>query len=161
GVQRVYRCSATTAGVTPRSRPPIASAVPSRPCDRPRSPRTDEAVGGWDRIADFRFSGAFPSSLHVAGCGLMGDLAAETAGRRRLMWAGVCRCWFPVWLPNLVSTANLRCLEQAGRSRRYPKTRPGLQAKPHARQPSGLPSRLAAPGWTAHLATGILSTPER
>ena len=47
----------------------------------------------------FRFSGAYAASLHVAGCGLMDDLAAETMARRRLVWAEVCRRWLPVWLP--------------------------------------------------------------
>jgi hypothetical protein len=56
----------------------------------------------------FRFSGAYAASLHVAGCGLMGDLAAETMASCRLMWPGVCRRWLPVWLPNLVSAANVR-----------------------------------------------------
>ena len=42
------------------------------------------------RIADFRFSGAYAASLHVAGYGLMGDLAAETVSRCRSMWPGAC-----------------------------------------------------------------------
>jgi hypothetical protein len=41
----------------------------------------------------FRFSGAFAASLHVAGRGLMGQLAAETMARCRPMWPGVCRHW--------------------------------------------------------------------
>jgi hypothetical protein len=47
----------------------------------------------------FRFSGAYPASLHVAGCGLMGDLAARTMAGCRLMWPHICRRWLPVWLP--------------------------------------------------------------
>ena len=38
----------------------------------------------------FRFSGAFAASLHVAGCGLMGDLPATTMAGCRLMGPGVC-----------------------------------------------------------------------
>jgi hypothetical protein len=29
----------------------------------------------------------------------MGDLAAETMARCRLVWPGICRHWLPVWLP--------------------------------------------------------------
>jgi len=47
----------------------------------------------------FRFSGAFVASLDVAGCGLMGDLAAATMADCRLAWPDVCRRWLPVWLP--------------------------------------------------------------
>ena len=47
----------------------------------------------------FRFQAHSTASLHVAGCGLMGDLAAETMARCRLMWPDVCRRWLPVWLP--------------------------------------------------------------
>jgi hypothetical protein len=43
----------------------------------------------------FRFSGAFAAWLHVAGCGLMGDLAAESMAGCRLVWPGVCRRWLP------------------------------------------------------------------
>ena len=56
----------------------------------------------------FRFSGAYAASLNVARQRLMGDLAAETMARCRLMWPGVCRRWLPFWLPNLVSPANVR-----------------------------------------------------
>src|SRR5437773_5566775 len=38
----------------------------------------------------FRFSGAFAASLHVAGCGLMGDLAAQTVAGCRLTWPETC-----------------------------------------------------------------------
>jgi hypothetical protein len=55
----------------------------------------------------FRFSGAFAASLHVAGRGLMGQLAAETMAGCRLTWSHACRRWLPVWLPKLVSTANV------------------------------------------------------
>ena len=41
----------------------------------------------------FRFSGAFAASLHVAGYGLMGDLAGETMAGCRLMWPDICRRW--------------------------------------------------------------------
>jgi hypothetical protein len=47
----------------------------------------------------FRFSGAFPPWLHVAGRGLMGDLAAQTVAGCRLMWPDICGRWLPVWLP--------------------------------------------------------------
>ena len=47
----------------------------------------------------FRFSGASAPSLDVAGCGLMGDLAAQTVAGCRLMWPNTCRRWLPVWLP--------------------------------------------------------------
>ncbi len=56
----------------------------------------------------FRFSGAYAPSLHVAGCGPIGDLAAENMARCRLVWPGVCGRWLPFWLPNLVSAANVR-----------------------------------------------------
>jgi hypothetical protein len=35
----------------------------------------------------------------VAGCGLMGDLAAQTMAGCRLVWPDICRRWLPVWLP--------------------------------------------------------------
>jgi hypothetical protein len=38
----------------------------------------------------------------------MGNLAAETMARRRLVWPDVCGPWLPVWLPNLVSNAKVR-----------------------------------------------------
>jgi hypothetical protein len=41
----------------------------------------------------FRFSGAYAPSLHVAGRGPIGDLAAEIMARCRLMWPEVCRRW--------------------------------------------------------------------
>ena len=47
----------------------------------------------------FRFSGASASSLHVAGRGLMGHLAAQTMAGCRLAWPDTCRRWLPVWLP--------------------------------------------------------------
>jgi hypothetical protein len=56
----------------------------------------------------FRFSGASAASLHVAGYGPIGHLAAETMARCRLVWPDVCRRWLPVWLPNLVSAVNVR-----------------------------------------------------
>ena len=49
----------------------------------------------------FRFSGAYAASLHVAGHGLMGDLAAETVARCRLVRPDICRRWLPFWLPEL------------------------------------------------------------
>jgi hypothetical protein len=54
----------------------------------------------------FRFSGASAASLHIAGQGLMGHLAAETMARRRLVWLDICRHWLPVWLPK-ISLASL------------------------------------------------------
>jgi hypothetical protein len=50
----------------------------------------------------------------------MGNLAAETTARCRLAWPDVCRLWLPVWLPNLVSIANVRWLEHADRSPHFP-----------------------------------------
>jgi len=47
----------------------------------------------------FRFSGASAASLDVAGCGLMGDLAARTMAGCRLMWPDTCRRWIPARLP--------------------------------------------------------------
>jgi hypothetical protein len=44
----------------------------------------------------------------VAGCGLMGDLAAETTAGCRLMRPGVCRRWLPVWLPKIDGARQLR-----------------------------------------------------
>ena len=70
----------------------------------------------------FRFSGAYVWWLHVAGRGLMGNLAAETLAGCRLMWPEVCGRWLPVWLPNLVSAANIRKPGQADESRRYPRS---------------------------------------
>jgi hypothetical protein len=53
----------------------------------------------------FRFSGAYAASLHVAGCCLMGDLAAQTMAGCCLMWPEFCRRWLPVWLPTFVGSA--------------------------------------------------------
>jgi hypothetical protein len=47
----------------------------------------------------FRFSGAFAASLHVAGCRLMGNLAAQTMAGCRLAWPDICGRCLPVWLP--------------------------------------------------------------
>ena len=47
----------------------------------------------------FRFSGASAASLHVAGRGLMGHLAAQTMAGCRLLWLDACRRWLPVGLP--------------------------------------------------------------
>jgi len=44
----------------------------------------------------FRFSGTSAASLHVAGCGLISDLAAQTVASYRLMWPGVCGRWLPI-----------------------------------------------------------------
>jgi hypothetical protein len=57
-------------------------------------------VRGGVESPTFRFSGASAASPHVAGCGPMGDLPAETVAGCRLAWPGVCRRWLPVWLPN-------------------------------------------------------------
>jgi len=38
----------------------------------------------------FRFSGAFAASLHVAGRGLTGHLAAQTMAGCRLAWPDIC-----------------------------------------------------------------------
>ena len=42
-----------------------------------------------------RFSGASVPSLHVAGRGLIGHLAAQTMARCRLTWPDACRRWLP------------------------------------------------------------------
>jgi hypothetical protein len=47
----------------------------------------------------FRFSGAYAASLHVARCGLIGDLAGQTVAGCRLVWPDMCGRWLPVWLP--------------------------------------------------------------
>jgi hypothetical protein len=47
----------------------------------------------------FRFSGAPKTSPHDARRGLIGDLAAETNDRCRLVWPVVCRCWLPFGSP--------------------------------------------------------------
>jgi len=94
----------------------------------PRSLRTDSSCGS-KLVAlrasgppTFFFSGAFPGWLHVAGRGLMGNLAAETMAGCRLMWPDIRRRWLPGWLPNLVSAANVREPGQADESRRYPRS---------------------------------------
>jgi hypothetical protein len=46
----------------------------------------------------------------VADRGPIGDLAAETMARCGLAWLYACRRWLPVWLPKLVSTANVTVL---------------------------------------------------
>jgi hypothetical protein len=56
----------------------------------------------------FRFSGASAASPDIAGCGLIGHLAGETVAGCRLMWPDACQRWLPVWLPNLISAANVR-----------------------------------------------------
>ena len=75
----------------------------------------------------FRFSGASAASLHVAECGPMSDLAAETIARCPLMWPDICRRWLPVWLPNLVSAANVRPSGQTDRFRRHSEPRVPLR----------------------------------
>jgi hypothetical protein len=49
----------------------------------------------------FRFSGASAASPDVAGCGLIGQLAAQTMAGCRLAWPDACRRWLPVWLPGI------------------------------------------------------------
>jgi hypothetical protein len=55
--------------------------------------------GAGSNCRPFRFSGASAASPDVAGCGLMGHLAAPTMAGCRLMWPDACRRWLPVWLP--------------------------------------------------------------
>jgi hypothetical protein len=62
----------------------------------------------------FRLSGAFAASLHVAGCGLMGDLAAQTVAGCRLMWPDICGRWLPVWLPELTEGAAIAAWQVIG-----------------------------------------------
>jgi hypothetical protein len=81
--------------LTPRSWPNLADYIAKL------------VVRGGIEPPTFRFSGAFAVWLDVAGCGLMGDLAAQTMAGCRLVWPDVCRRWLPVWLPNLVSAANV------------------------------------------------------
>jgi hypothetical protein len=88
----------------------------------------------------FRFSGAYAAWPHVAGCGLMGQLAAETMAGRRLMWPDVCLRWLPVWL--LVSAASVRYVSR-------PADRDATQGSGQVHTPgipTGLPSRPTAPG---------------
>src|SRR5215469_13941264 len=54
---------------------------------------------GRGRTADLPLSGAFAASLHVAGRGLTGHLAAQTMAGCRLAWPDICGRWLPVWLP--------------------------------------------------------------
>jgi hypothetical protein len=63
--------------------------------------------GGFQRVGAC-LGGTSAASLRVAGRGLRSDLAVETMARRSLVWPGACRYWLPVWLPNLVSAANVR-----------------------------------------------------
>jgi hypothetical protein len=86
-------------------------AVTIQPCSGASQSYTCSSrrvVRGGVEPPTFRFSGAYAASLYVPGCGLMGQLAAKTTARCRLMWPDICRCWLPVRLPNLVSAANVR-----------------------------------------------------
>ena len=56
-------------------------------------------VRGGTEPPAFRLSGASATSLHVAGRGLMGHLAAQTMAGCRVMWPDTCRRWLPVWPP--------------------------------------------------------------
>jgi hypothetical protein len=48
---------------------------------------------GGGRTADLPLSGASAASLHMAGCGVMDQLAATTMAGCRLMWPDVCGRW--------------------------------------------------------------------
>jgi hypothetical protein len=82
------------------ARPRALAAVGS-----PQLPRGSDyiaklVVRGGVEPPTFRFSGASAAqSLHVAGRGPIGDLAAETTARCGLVWPGVRRHWLPIWLP--------------------------------------------------------------
>jgi hypothetical protein len=76
------------------------------------------------------------ASQHVAGRGLRSDLAAETMAHRRLVWPGACRRWLPVWLPNLVSAANVRRLGGANGSRRCREGDHARTPRPQANTPT-------------------------
>ena len=71
--------------------------------DLRRSPATFMLIRGGgqgqDRLPTFRLSGASAASPDVAGCGLMGHLAAPTMAGCRLARPDACRRWLPVWLP--------------------------------------------------------------
>ena len=73
------------------------------------------------------------------GEGLRSDLAAETMARRRLVWPGACRRWLPVWLPKLISAANVRRLGGLT-DRRYQ----GDQARTPWSKPTRRPHTLRA-----------------
>ena len=99
----------------------------------------------------FRFSGAYAASLHVAGCGLMGDLAAQTMAGCRPMWPDVCRRWLPVWLPlNRASIAKVCRIDGA----RWPNARhpaPTRAADPARLIPIARRGRRGPGSWpTAH-----------
>lgn len=96
-----------------------------------------------------RCSGASAQSLHVAGQGPIGDLAAETMAHCRLVWTGACRHWLPVRLPHLVSSAN----EWRPEGRQIAEL-PGDQAR--AASQAGTPTHCPAAGssdGTVHLVT--------
>ena len=57
----------------------------------------------------FRFSGASVPSLHVAGRGLMGHLAAQTMARCRLTWPDARRRWLPFGSPESTDAGGGRC----------------------------------------------------
>jgi hypothetical protein len=73
--------------------------------------RLDAVVGGLSLVGralcgntpclNVLFSGAYAASLDVAGCGLMGDLAAQTVAGCRPTWPDICGRWLPVWLPGI------------------------------------------------------------
>jgi hypothetical protein len=66
-----------------------------------QTPRVAACICGSCNGGLTQFSGAYAPSLHVAGSGLMGDLAGETVAGCRLVWPDACRRWLPVWLPEL------------------------------------------------------------
>ena len=89
------------------------------------------------------------ASQQMAGRGLRSGVAAETMARRRLVWPGACRHWLPVWLPHLVSAANIRRLggpiERGGPPdrARTPWSKPSR--RPHTHTPTALKRSLRSP----------------
>src|SRR6266702_3234329 len=83
-----------------------------------RGPGTasEVVVRGGVEPPTFRFSGAFAVWLDVAGCGLMGDLAAQTMAGCRLLWPDVCRRWLPVWLSISLAPLTFDTLSSVDRS---------------------------------------------
>jgi hypothetical protein len=120
------------------------------------SPR--RVVRGGVEPPTFRFSGAFVWSLHVAGCGLMGDLAATTMAGCRLMRPGVCRVLAPRLAPHFVgpptfSTAS-RLTDRSATKCPCGASRP---SPPVWRPRAALPSWLRAPeGPLSSLSGGAL-----
>src|SRR6266487_2147160 len=118
-------------------------------------------VRGGAEPPTFRFSGALVWSLYVAGQGLISDLAAQTMADCRLVCPDICRRWLPAWLPDLVSAANVRYLEQAedrDATAKSPGSDPGDAHIPGIPPPS--PSQPTAPAGPLSSPPAVVSTHE-